>query len=837
MDRGRRTGVLCLSLALLALGVLSQEAIPEGCECQDTQPPGEFSCGDQVQFGKCDEQWLKDGKFCEFSCGVCKCGGGSEGSSEGCEECPNEAPSPDFTCEEQVKNGACGQSWMEGFCRLSCGECTCPESSATNKTGGASGTPEGETNFFGADEKAKNGTEEADEGTPAAGGAGGAANTTGSGENSTAAAGEGPSADTPRPSSKPAGSTCFTILDTVESNSDLSQLAGLLEKAEFIPVVDDVTFEATFFAPTNDAIEAFSKSLGKRADDLLENPEFLTKVLNYHVSKPALFEEEMADGDALTTMAGKAGSELELAVVESQDDDFLVSIKASDGTVANFVETDIVACESIVHVIDAVLVSEEATTAAQADPAKPGTRKGPKSRKAAAGTAPEGQAAGAGDCKTVLDVVKDHPDLTSLAGAVQSGGVVDVFSDAGLEATVFAPSSEAFEVFGKSVGSDIDELLGDPDFLKQLLAYHITLSPLLADEISPGDSIPTTTATPSGLVAADASLKAVKSKKGAGIAIKGFRNKGTVVEADLQACDSVVHVIDRVLLSKDLFSLVNAKGKGGSSQGATDSSPDGAAGASGDAADATEDELTETLAEVASAPEASDSEDEPAEDEPKKKKKKKGKKSKGQNADGEVVVVNTVEFTNSTALPDGMLTDLIQVVEEEIAKLPDESTIDTEPGCTTIVRAVEMRPELSVLKDAFDKGGFFRVVSNSNLSATFLAPTNEAFKTFIESLGPRATDLMTDPTFLSKLLAYHVAIPAHRRGELKPGDKISTLASLQEDGASLTVIKSNVGDEQIAFADAVGVSQLVEQDIEACNCIVHIIDKVLVSGEVAEVIG
>jgi len=40
-------------------------------ECCDLQPPGEFSCEEQVRWGKCEEDWVKSGGFCRKACGLC----------------------------------------------------------------------------------------------------------------------------------------------------------------------------------------------------------------------------------------------------------------------------------------------------------------------------------------------------------------------------------------------------------------------------------------------------------------------------------------------------------------------------------------------------------------------------------------------------------------------------------------------------------------------------------------------------------------------------------------------------------------------------------------------
>ena len=47
-----------------------QETSCDPRECCDVQPP-DFSCEDQKAWGKCDENWIKIGKYCRKTCGFC----------------------------------------------------------------------------------------------------------------------------------------------------------------------------------------------------------------------------------------------------------------------------------------------------------------------------------------------------------------------------------------------------------------------------------------------------------------------------------------------------------------------------------------------------------------------------------------------------------------------------------------------------------------------------------------------------------------------------------------------------------------------------------------------
>ncbi len=49
----------------------------------ERQPPGSHTCTEQFRWGKCDELWMTEGHFCDFSCGRCGNGGNDSGSGNG----------------------------------------------------------------------------------------------------------------------------------------------------------------------------------------------------------------------------------------------------------------------------------------------------------------------------------------------------------------------------------------------------------------------------------------------------------------------------------------------------------------------------------------------------------------------------------------------------------------------------------------------------------------------------------------------------------------------------------------------------------------------------------
>ncbi len=82
----------------------------DGGACTDDPPDNQYTCAQQVGWGKCNETWMK-GK-CNKSCK--RCGGLS---------CDDSPPDETFTCAQQVQWNKCAENWMTNRCNRSCGRC------------------------------------------------------------------------------------------------------------------------------------------------------------------------------------------------------------------------------------------------------------------------------------------------------------------------------------------------------------------------------------------------------------------------------------------------------------------------------------------------------------------------------------------------------------------------------------------------------------------------------------------------------------------------------------------------------------------------------------------
>lgn len=138
-----------------------------------------------------------------------------------------------------------------------------------------------------------------------------------------------------------------TIADVVASTPEFSTLLAALNAAGLTDVFADPANEFTVFAPTDQAFADLLSSLEMSAGDLLGNTELLTAVLTYHVVDGAVLAEDVIalDGDQVPTLLDGA----------------FIGIDVVDGGVVlneivSVTQTDILADNGVVHIIDDVLL-------------------------------------------------------------------------------------------------------------------------------------------------------------------------------------------------------------------------------------------------------------------------------------------------------------------------------------------------------------------------------------------------------------------------------------------------------------------------------------------------
>jgi uncharacterized surface protein with fasciclin (FAS1) repeats len=131
--------------------------------------------------------------------------------------------------------------------------------------------------------------------------------------------------------------------------------------------------------------------------------------------------------------------------------------------------------------------------------------------------------------QTVFDIIENSPEHNTLEAAIVAAGLDETLASEG-PFTVFAPTDEAFSLIPADV---IATLLADPTgLLTQILLNHVVSGTTLSTDLSDGMMI---TTLQGGEV-----MVSIND----GVVMIG---NATVIVADLQADNGVVHVIDAVI--------------------------------------------------------------------------------------------------------------------------------------------------------------------------------------------------------------------------------------------------------------------------------------------------
>jgi uncharacterized surface protein with fasciclin (FAS1) repeats len=276
--------------------------------------------------------------------------------------------------------------------------------------------------------------------------------------------------------------------------------------------------ELTVFAPTDAAFEALLADLDLTAEELLADTELLNAVLQYHVLATSVGEVK---ADAAI---GVAQSPVPQNLVETVNgENVALSISQESGEDVLYVNTsrvtgpDVDATNGVIHIIDKVLVPP------------PSPLSDPESTIGAIVTALAEAGAEEAEFTTLLAALRttedSNPDL--LAAALDPNATL----------TVFAPTDAAFEALIADLGITANDLLNDPN-LPTILSQHIlgTTVDSLTAYASNGGTVTNLVSTTLNVDIQDNAL-----------VIEG----SNVIEAQVEASNGVIHVIDTVIYTVD----------------------------------------------------------------------------------------------------------------------------------------------------------------------------------------------------------------------------------------------------------------------------------------------
>jgi len=405
---------------------------------------------------------------------------------------------------------------------------------------------------------------------------------------------------------------------------------------------------------------------------------------------------------------------------------------------------------------------------------------------------------------TVVDIIVGSPVHETLEAAVIAADLAGTLSGAG-PFTVFAPTDDAFANLPTGL---LDALLMDPTgVLADILLNHVATGATFAADLSDGQMIPTLFGQNLMVTIADGVV---------------MINDATVIIADLEAENGVVHVIDVVLVPVEFpgtvvdiivgspvhetlevaviaAGLVDAlSGDGPFTVFAP--TDDAFANLPMGVLDALLADPTGALADVLLYHVAN------------------GTSLAADLSDGQLVPTLFGQDVTVTIV-DGnvMINDAMVLVADLQAENGVVHVIDavlvpaTLPA--TVVDIIVASPVHTILETAVIAADLAGALSGDGPFTVF-APTDDAF----ELLADGVLDaLLDDPTgALASILLYHVAAGATFSGDLSDGDAIETLFNMED--VIVTIVDGNV---------MINDAMVIIADLEAENGVVHVINAVL----------
>lgn len=282
------------------------------------------------------------------------------------------------------------------------------------------------------------------------------------------------------------------IVAIASSDSDLSTLVTAITTADLTSTLQGSGL-FTVFAPTNTAFDNLEDGV---LETLLDNPDVLAEVLQYHVVSGTVMSANLSNSDVQTLLTGKT---INVVVMDG-----MVTLNGS----AKVTTADVQASNGVVHIINEVLLPEGFEL--------------PKP-----------------------DIVSIASETTSLSILVEALTMFpDLVDDLSMDGnyTVFAPTDDAFiallGIIGQTKLADVPE-----DVIKRLLKYHVVSSAALMSSNLSDEQMETT------LLGEDITV----SKSGNAVMI----DDANVTTVDIEASNGIIHIIDAVLIPELEAKIVN----------------------------------------------------------------------------------------------------------------------------------------------------------------------------------------------------------------------------------------------------------------------------------------
>ena len=128
----------------------------------------------------------------------------------------------------------------------------------------------------------------------------------------------------------------------------------------------------------------------------------------------------------------------------------------------------------------------------------------------------------------IIDIASGNENFSTLVAAVSAAGLVETLQGEG-PFTVFAPTDEAFAALPEGT---VEALLEDIPMLTSILTYHVVPGEVMSGDLE------------DGMTAETVNGQSITIGVGDTVTVDG----ATVIDADIEASNGVIHVIDAVIM-------------------------------------------------------------------------------------------------------------------------------------------------------------------------------------------------------------------------------------------------------------------------------------------------
>ena len=128
----------------------------------------------------------------------------------------------------------------------------------------------------------------------------------------------------------------------------------------------------------------------------------------------------------------------------------------------------------------------------------------------------------------IIDIASGNENFSTLVAAVSAAGLVETLQGEG-PFTVFAPTDEAFAALPEGT---VEALLEDIPTLTSILTYHVVPGEVMSGDLE------------DGMTAETVNGQSITIGVGDTVTVDG----ATVIDADIEASNGMIHVIDAVIM-------------------------------------------------------------------------------------------------------------------------------------------------------------------------------------------------------------------------------------------------------------------------------------------------